>query len=400
MMANPRLAQLSEFAFRRLARLLDAVPPPGGLEPIDLSIGEPRHPVPPLLAETVAANAHLWGRYPPVLGTPGFREAACAWLTRRFALPPGLLDPDRHVLPLAGTKEGLFMLALALVPERRGGAHPAVLMPNPVYGVYVGAAVIAGAEPVLLPATRENGFLPDLDALEPSLLRRTVAFYLCSPSNPQGAIADRAYLARALDLAREHGFVLVADECYSELWYDAPPPGGLEVAAATGSLDNLVVFHSLSKRSSAPGLRAGFVAGDPELLRAFLRLRAYASPVQPLPLMAAAEALWRDEAHVEANRALYQDKLARIAPRLEGRLGFRRPAGGFFLWLEVGDGEAMAARLWREAGVKALPGAYLAESDASGHNPGHAYLRLALVPDLSTLEAALDRLDGVLARAP
>lgn len=392
--ADPRLARLGEFPFRRLARLLEPVAPAAGRQPIDLSIGEPRHAPPPILAATVAAHADAWNRYPPPAGTPEYRAACAAWAQRRYHLPAGALDPDRHVLALAGTKEGLFAIASLLVPGRE---RPVVLMPSPYYAVYAGAALMAGAEPVLLPADVSTGHLPDLDALSPDLLARTTAFYLTSPANPQGVVADRAYLARALALARRHDFTLLLDECYAELWLDAPPPGGLEVAHAEhGEFRNLLVFHSLSKRSSAPGLRAGFVAGDPALLASFATLRAYAAPVMPLPLAAAAIELWRDEAHVEANRAAYRAKIDLAERLLAGRYGFFRPAAGFFLWLEVGDGEAAARRLWAEAALKVLPGGYLALADAAGRNPSAPFIRLALVHDLSVVEDALARLVAVL----
>ena len=275
------------------------------------------------------------------------------------------------MLPLAGTKEGLFMLAAAAVPGRAAG-RPAVLMPNPVYAVYYGAAVMAGAEPVLLPRHGRDGFLPDLDALTRRCSTARRSFYLCTPANPQGAIADMDYLRRAIRLARQHGFVLAVDECYAEIWDRGAPAGcaGRRRGSRTARFANLLVFHSLSKRSSAAGLRSGFVAGDPALIAAFLKLRAYAAPVQPLPLMAAATALWRDETHVEENRDLYraQDRHRRAAPA--DRFGFYRPAGGFFLWLEVGDGEAAAcgcgarpgcgccrAAIWAPAsGTAAIPG--------------------------------------------
>jgi aspartate/methionine/tyrosine aminotransferase len=396
MMRNARLDRLAEFPLRRLAALLAREPAPAGAV-LDLAIGEPKHAPPLLLAETVAAHAHLWNRYPPVNGTPEFRAAAAAWLARRFGLPPDALDPERHVLPLAGTKEGLYLLPSIVVDAARTGAAPAVLMPDPVYAVYYGAAVMAGAEPVLLPATAATGFLPDLEAVPTALLQRTALVYLCTPANPQGAVAGPDYLRRAVRLAREHGFLLVVDECYSELWDRAPPPGALEVAwGLDGSFAHVVVLHSLSKRSSAPGLRSGFAAGDPAVLARFLRLRAYASPVQPLPLMAAATALWQDETHVEANRALYRAKFDLARDRLDGRFGFYRPAGGFFLWLEVGDGEAACRRLWTRGGVKVLPGGYLSPGDGRGGNPGAAYIRVALVDEIATVGRALDRLVEVL----
>lgn len=396
-MHNELLDRLTEFPFRRLAAKLAGIAPPAGLLPLDLGIGEPQHQPPALLAEAVARNGHLWNRYPPVNGTPENRAACADWLTRRYELPEGALDPDRHVLPVAGTKEGLFMLASAAVPGRKAGQRPAVLMPNPVYAVYYGAAVMAQAEPVLLPATADTGFLPDLDTLGEALLARTALFYLCTPANPQGAAADTDYLRRLVRLARKHDFLLAVDECYAEIWDKSPPPGALSAALLEdGSFQNVVVLHSLSKRSSAAGLRSGFVAGDPGFLKRYFKLRAYASPVQPLPLLAAATALWRDEAHVEANRDLYRQKIDTAERRLSNRFGFYRPAGGFFLWLDVGNGEAAAIRLWREAALRVLPGAYLGTDAADGSNPGAAYVRLALVHNDTVVGQAVDRLLEVL----
>jgi aspartate/methionine/tyrosine aminotransferase len=389
-MLNPRLEALSDYPFRRLATLLAPIEPARGRAPVDLALGQPMHPIPPLMIEALRANGHLWGRYPPVNGSPKFRAAAAAWLTWRYRLPAGTLDPERHILPVAGTKEALFMIAQAVVPERKAGRQPVVLLPNPFYNVYLGGAVMAGAEPVLLSVTAETSYLPALEQLSPELLERTAAFYLCSPANPQGVAADQGYLQRLIGLARAHGFLLIVDECYAEIYTESPPAGALEAAVAIdGRLDSVLVCHSLSKRSSAAGLRSGFVAGDPAVLAGFARLRSYAAAVQPLPVLAAATALWQDEEHVIANRRLYREKFDLTDDRLGGRFGYYRPDGGFFLWLEVGDGEAVARRLWAEAAIKVLPGAYLGRPDPSGCNPGEAAIRVALVHDLATTDAAL-----------
>jgi N-succinyldiaminopimelate aminotransferase len=389
-MLNPRLESLSDYPFRRLAKLLAPIEPPPGRTPVDLALGQPMHPVPSLMIEALRANEHLWGRYPPVNGTPEFREAAAAWLCRRYRLPAGMLDPERHVLPVAGTKEALFMIAQAVMPERKAGRPPAVLLPNPFYNVYLGGAVMAGAEPVLLSVSRETSYLPMLDRLSSELLERTAAFYICSPANPQGVAADLDYLKQLIQLARAHDFLLIVDECYAEIYTGAPPPGALEAAAALdGSLDSVLVCHSLSKRSSAAGLRSGFVAGDPAILAGFTRLRSYAAAVQPLPVLAAATALWQDEDHVVANRELYREKFDLADDRLGRRFGYYRPDGGFFLWLEVGDGEAAARRLWAEAAIKVLPGGYIGRPDRAGSNPGDGAIRVALVHDLATTDAAL-----------
>jgi aspartate/methionine/tyrosine aminotransferase len=351
------------------------------------------HPLPRLLTETLHAHDHLWGRYPPVDGTPEFRAAAADWLSWRYGLPAGAIDPRRHLLPVAGTKEALYLIAQTVMPERKAGAQPAVLMPNPFYNVYLAGAAMAGAEAVLLPTSAASGHLPALDELPPTLLARTAAFYLCSPANPQGAAADLAYLQRLLALAREHRFVLIVDECYSEIYTRDPPVGALQAAAALGNgLGQLIVCHSLSKRSNAAGLRSGFVAGDPALIAGFARLRSYAAAVQPLPVLAAATALWRDEAHVQASRALYLEKYELADARLAGRFDYHRPDGGFFLWLTVEDSEAAARRLWTEAALKVVPGAYLGRPDAAGSNPGRRAIRVAMVHDLATTATALQRL--------
>jgi N-succinyldiaminopimelate aminotransferase len=397
-MINHRLDQLGDYAFRRLEQLLEGIVPATNEAPLKMSLGEPQHAPPALLGETLARNAHLWNRYPPVAGTPEWRQAVGDWLAARYGLPAGLIDPDTHLLPAAGTREALFMVSLLCVGSARSAPVAAVLMPNPYYQVYSGGGVMAGGEPVFLNATAANGFLPDLDALAPDLLERTALLFMCSPANPQGAVASLDYWAKALGLARRHGFTLVADECYSEIYTGAPPPGALQAAAATGSLDNLLVFNSLSKRSSCPGLRSGFIAGDARLIAGFTRLRSYGGAGVPLPTIAAAAALYRDEAHVEANRRLYRAKFDEAARIFGARHGFYRPGGGFFLWLDVGDGEAAARTIWREAGVTTLPGGYLARPDTSGFNPGAAFIRIALVHDLATTTDGLTRIARALAQ--
>ena len=397
-MFNSRLELLVDYPFQRLTALL-ADPP--GAEPLSMALGEPQHPLPPMVAGIIADSAASFGKYPPLNGTPEFRAAAAGWAQRRFALPPGLLDPERHLLPLGGSREGLFQLAQVICPSGRSGKRrPLVLMPNPLYQVYTAAALMAGAEPVFVPAGEENGFLPDFQALPKAVLDRTVLAYLGNPANPQGAVASAAQLRQYIELARRHDFVLAVDECYSEIFDGEPPPGALaEAAALNGGFDNVVVLHSLSKRSSVPGLRSGFLAGDARVIAAFAKLRAYAGAAIPLPLLAASIALWNDESHVEANRALYRAKFDLAQSLLGGSPGFHRPAGGFFQWLKVGDGETAALRLWREAGIRVLPGAYLAREQAGG-NPGRPYIRVALVHDLETTARGLARMAAVLAPLP
>ena len=388
-MVNPRLLRIDDNPWARLRGLLDGAPPKTNLPHVLMSLGEPQHDPPPVMARLIDESAKLWNRYPPMQGTPAYRAACADWLARRYRLPAGLITGERNVLSLNGTKEGLFLAAAMAVPQEKRGREPAVLMPNPYYLVYNGAAQMAGAEPVFLDATAKTGFLPDLDAIPDAVLARTALFYLCSPANPQGAIASLDYLTKAIRLARAHDFVLALDECYCEVYDDAPPPGGLEACAALGGdLTNVLVFHSLSKRSSAAGLRCGFVAGDALLIDYMNKLRSYGGAQVPLPIQEAATALWRDEAHVEENRALYRRKFDVAERVLKGRFGFYRPPGGFLLWLDVGNGEAA---------VRTLPGAYISRVNARGENPGERYIRVALVHDDATIEAGLSRMAQVLA---
>ena len=401
-MMNPRLDLLADYPFDRLRALLDGLPPPKELETLVLSVGEPRHSPSPLVHEVIAANSGLWGRYPPIDGTPEFRLAVTDWLNRRYALPDGLVDAHKHVLPVAGTREALYLIASVAIAERRAGSRPAVLMPNPFYQVYYGAAVMSGAEPCYLAATPETGHLPDLTQLDDAALERTAIMYLCSPANPQGAAADGGYLENAIRLARRFDFVLVVDECYGDIYDRQPPCGALQACAAmsdgSGGEDmaNVLVFHSLSKRSSVPGLRSGFVAGDPRLISAFRRVRSFGGASVPLPVLAASAALWKDTDYPEHNRALYREKFDAAEAILANRFGFYRPEGGFFLWLDVGNGEEAAKKLWAEGALRVLPGAYLAKSDAFGANPGANYIRMALIDDLPSTQEALRRLDKIL----
>ncbi|HEY2231646.1 MAG TPA: aminotransferase class I/II-fold pyridoxal phosphate-dependent enzyme [Xanthobacteraceae bacterium] len=388
---NGRSPFVSRSPFVRLRELLgDAAP---GKPPISLAVGEPQHPVPSFVGPVLAAHIDEFGRYPMNKGIEPFCRAAADWLGRRFTLPRPL-DPGTEVLVLNGTREGLFLAAIAArdwVADRAG--RPAVLMPNPFYAAYAAGAVAADCEPVYLPATAATGFLPDLDALSDSLLARTVAFYIASPANPQGAVASRAYLARLTDLARRFGFLVFSDECYSEIYSQQAPAGMLETAGP--DFANVIVFQSLSKRSNLPGLRVGFVAGDAAFLARFLDLRNVAAPQVPGPAQRVAIAAYADEAHVEANRELYRRKFDLADQLLGNRYGYRRPAGGFFLWLDVsaqGGDETATMQLWREAGLRVVPGRYLAQPQADGGNPGEGFIRVAMVHDHDTTAEALHRL--------
>ncbi len=393
-MLNTRLADLPNSPFERLGNLLAGVTPP--MDPADMTIGEPQHPYPDWIARDIHDARNLWGKYAPRRGTLPLLQSIAGYLTRRYDLPQGMIEPGRHIVPLTGTREGLFLIVNLITPPEKAGKQPAVLIPNPFYHAYAGAAIAAGAEPVFVSARADTGFLPDPGKLDEDLLARTSAFFLCSPANPQGVFASKDLLRRMIELARQHDFVLLLDECYAEIYTSLPPTGGLEVCAAMGGdMRNVLVFHSLSKRSSAPGLRSGFVAGDSDILAKFGAFRDYASAIQPLPIQHASATLWNDDSHVEASRNLYRQKFA-VADRILGQKpGYYTPPGGFFLWLDVGDGIAAARRLWAEQGVKALPGSYLSRDDEFG-NPGAEYIRLALVQDLAKTESALTRIAGVI----
>jgi aspartate/methionine/tyrosine aminotransferase len=367
------------------------------MPPINVSVGDPQHDVPSFVGPVLAAHTAAFGRYPGNAGTDRFREAVAAWLGRRYKLPRPV-QPLSEVLVLGGTREGLFLSAIAakrLAGPRPG--KPAILLPNPFYAVYSAGAVAAECEPVYLDSTAANGFLPDLDALSPDLLARTVAFYLASPANPQGSVAGRDYLVRVVALAQKHKFMLFADECYSEIYWKDPPIGTLEVAGP--DFANVAVFHSLSKRSSLPGLRVGFVAGDKRFIKPFLDLRAVSAPQVPVPAQEVAIAAYNDETHVEENRALYRAKFDLADQIIGNRYGYRRPAGGFFLWLDVsaqGGSEAAALKLWKEAGLRVIPGKYAAREQANGFNAGENYIRVAMVQPRDLTAEALHRLVQVL----
>ncbi len=389
-----RLSALPHGSFAKLATLLDGTAP--GLSPISLAVGDPQGTPPQFVLDALSRHAGDFGKYPPINGTAEWRLAATGWLARRFALPSQSLDSETQVLPLNGTREGLFLALFTVMPDDSAKAKPAVLLPNPFYQCYAAACVAAGAEPVFVPAWKENGFLPDFAAVDPQVLARTVAVYVCSPSNPEGACADTAYWRTLFALADQYTFTVFADECYADIYPGTPPVGAMTIRhAISGDFSRLLSFHSLSKRSGLPGLRSGIVAGDRQLMRNFRSFRNYAGPQVPLPIMAASAAAWNDEAHVAANRAMYAEKFQAATKLLGGLPGFALPEAGFFLWLDVGNGEQTALDLWRETGVRVLPGAYMGRENEPGKiqsNPGFSYVRVALVNDLSTIWAALERM--------
>ncbi|MEW6089729.1 aminotransferase class I/II-fold pyridoxal phosphate-dependent enzyme [Parvibaculum sp.] len=403
-----RFEGLPDSPFPRLNALIEGIAP--GKPPLIMSLGEPQHPFPAFVTEEIARNAASFGKYPPIIGTESFRNAAAGWLGRRYGIADHIgkgraLDPEQQILPVNGTREALFLIAQVATPPAKAGKRPAILMPNPFYQCYAAAALAAGAEPIYIAATRDNGFMPDFEALPEELLARTAMIYFCSPANPQGSVASLDYLKGLIALARRHDITLAIDECYADIYDREPPAGALQAALAmaegsggakTGDpFANIIVFHSLSKRSSLPGLRSGFCAGEKALMLRFRNFRNIAGPQVPLPLMAASAACWTDDAHAAANRELYRAKITAAERALGNRFGFYRPAGGFFLWLDVGDGEQAARELWAKAGVKVLPGAYLSREDSPygpGGNPGRAYIRVALVGSEAETEEALSRM--------
>src|SRR5581483_630731 len=387
------LPRLQPYPFEKLPQLKAAMRP-APKSAIDLSIGEPRHETPSFILDALGRQLPLLAKYPTTRGGDELRAAIARWLTRRFALPPHTLTAERHVLPVNGTREALFALAQCVVDRTR--AAPVVVMPNPFYQIYEGAALLAGATPHFLNCTAANHYTPDLDAVPAEVWRRCQLLYLCSPANPTGNVLQRALYERAFALAEEHDFIIAADECYSEIYQreDEPPAGLLQIAAQAGRTGyrRCIVFHSLSKRSSVPGLRSGFVAGDADVLEKFLRYRTYHGCAMPLPAQHASRAAWSDESHVVENRRLYRQKFDAVLPILKSVLRVERPQAGFYLWPEVpGDDIAFASGLLERQNVTVLPGTYLAR-EAHGMNPGARRVRMALVPPLAQCVEAAHRI--------
>ena len=381
-----RFSNLPDHAWPRLRALLD-VHAPGG-EALHLTIGEPRHAFPAFLGDTISANIDGFAKYPPNNGSDDLLAAISAWVQRRY----GVTLDAQNIMALNGTREGLFNSTLALCPEQKSGKQPAVLMPNPFYQVYAIGALAAGAEPVFLPATNDTDHLPDFNAVDPEILDRTAIAFICSPSNPQGAVASRDYWRDLFALAEKHDFRVFADECYSEIWRYEKPAGAIEVANEMGiDPERVLIFHSLSKRSNLPGLRSGFVAGAPEAIRRIRELRAYAGAPLPVPLQRAAERVWADEDHVEASRQRYLAKYDIADSVFANTDGCAAPGAGFFLWLPVEDDETATIKLWRETGVRVLPGSYLAR-DVNGENPGKGYIRVAMVAEEQEMQRGCEQI--------
>ena len=398
---NPLLTRLHAYPFERLSRLKSGVSAPAGLDPIDMWIGEPRHEPPASVLATLRESLHRLGTYPATAGLPELRSACARWLEGRYRLPGGSVDPATMVLPVNGTREALFAFVQAAVDSR---GDPLVLMPNPFYQIYEGAALLAGARPHFLPTTAANGYTPDLEAVPQSIWRQCQVLFLCSPGNPTGKVLSLEFLRQALELADRHGFIIAADECYTEIYLDerSPPAGLLEacIAAGHGRFERCVVFHSLSKRSSLPGLRSGFVCGDPGIISRFLLYRTYHGSAMPVPTQLASITAWQDEQHAVRNRRLYQEKFERVLPILATCLEVEKPDGAFYLWPRVGaDDERFVRELYAAQAVTVLPGSYLARPGADG-NPGAGRVRISLVPPLGKCIEAAERIREFMRQSP
>ena len=404
---NPLLKKLHPYPFEKLSILLASAAESRGTgvgsstayPPLNLSVGEPKHPVSPFIRQAMADALDDIGVYPSTRGELFLRQAIAKWLEQRFQLQAGAVDPQKQILTVNGTREALFSIAQVLTDPSQGKTSadkgPYVLMPNPFYQIYEGAAFMAGAQPYYVPCTASQNFLPDYHNVPPAILERTVMLYLCSPGNPTGTVFSREQLTRLIELAHRYHFTLVADECYSEIWYDQQPHGLLQAAFHDGFKDfsHCLVFHSLSKRSNMPGARSGFVAGDATILEHYFRLRTYTGCTTPPFIQRAAAIAWSDESHVQDNRLAYQRKLDDALTLLGPVLPVQRPDAGFYLWLRVpGGGESFAHRLYRDYNVTVLPGSYLGRPDSLGSNPGADYVRIALVAPIEENRQAMLRI--------
>nr|WP_314618893.1 succinyldiaminopimelate transaminase [uncultured Pseudomonas sp.] len=394
---NHALTQLQPYPFEKLRALLGSVKPAADKRAIALSIGEPKHESPAFVAKAMADNLDKLAVYPSTLGLPALRQAIGQWCERRFGVPAGWLDADRHILPVNGTREALFAFTQAVVNRADDGL---VVSPNPFYQIYEGAALLAGATPHYLPCLESNGFNPDFDAVPAEVWQRCQVLFLCSPGNPTGALVPMDTLKKLIALADEHDFVIAADECYSELYFDedAPPPGLLSACAQLGRSDfkRCVVFHSLSKRSNLPGLRSGFVAGDAEIIKSFLLYRTYHGCAMPVQTQLASVAAWQDEAHVRANRDQYRAKYDAVLDILQPVMDVQRPDGSFYLWAKVPGCDADFTRdLFEAQHVTVVPGSYLSR-EVDGVNPGAGRVRMALVAPLAECIEAAERIRAFL----
>ena len=391
---NPDLSKLHPYPFQKIAKLKEGITPPAELSMIALSIGEPKHKTPEIILQAMRDNLSGLASYPSTKGNVELRRAIADWLIQRFNLPRNSMDAEQHIIPVNGTREALFAFAQAVIDRSKPSAK--ILMPNPFYQIYEGAAFLAGAEPVYLPCTEETGFIPDFDAVSAKTWDDCQLIYLCSPGNPTGAVVNRKDMTKLLNLAEKHDFIIASDECYSELYFDEkhPPVGLLDIAAQMGNINykRCVVFHSLSKRSNAPGLRSGFVAGDAKILEKFLLYRTYHGCAMPPVAQAASTIAWQDEAHVKLNRDLYREKFATVLDILQPVLNVQQPEASFYLWAETPtDDESFTRELYAQQHVNVVPGSYLSR-EVNGLNPGSNRIRMALVAPLDECIESAERI--------
>lgn len=390
---NPHLQKLQPYPFEKLSELKQGITPPGDKPHIALSIGEPKHPTPHFIAESLIAHLHGLTNYPATKGLLELRRTIADWLSRRFSLPPASVDPERHVLPCNGTREALFSFAQCVIDAAE---QPLVLMPNPFYQIYEGAALLGGAEPYFLNTTRETGYLPDFESVPDKIWERCQLIYICSPGNPSGSVISAETHRALINLSERHDFIIASDECYSELYLDesAPPPSLLQSAHDMGNTEfkRCVVFHSLSKRSNAPGLRSGFVAGDADILKQYQRYRTYHGCALSLPVQHASIKAWQDEKHVTESRAAYRRKFSAVHDILKDHLDLSIPPGGFYLWPDVHRDDCQFAQdLYARQNLTVLPGSFLSR-EAHGINPGQNHVRIALVAPLEECVEAAHRI--------
>lgn len=390
---NPDLNKLQSYPFEKLATLKQGITPNAQLEPIAWSIGEPKHEPPALVLKKLATSLTDVSRYPTTKGITELREAICGWLSRRFQLPLENLSAEQQVIPVNGTREALFAFAQSVVDRND---NPLVMLPNPFYQIYEGAALLAGAEPVYINCLEENQYQPDFSAITDEQWQRCQLLYLCSPNNPTGSTIDLDGYIKLIELAHRYDFIIASDECYSEIYTpgETPPASLLQACVAMGNdqYKHCVVFHSLSKRSNLPGLRSGFVAGDATVLQQFLSYRTYHGCAMPLPTQLASIAAWNDEAHVGENQQLYRDKFECVAATLEDIWPLQKPQAGFNFWAKTPiDDEKFTQRLFAETHITVLPGRYLSRT-INGINPGENHVRMALVAPLEECETAALRI--------
>ena len=390
---NPNLSKLHPYPFQKIAELYSDITPVD-IPMVSLAIGEPKHKTPEIILDALRDNLAGFSNYPLTAGTLALRTSIANWLSRRFNLDDGVLNPASNVLPVNGTREALFAFAQAVVDDKKPNAK--VVMPNPFYQIYEGAAFLAGTEPVFLACTAENNFIPDFDQVSADTWNDCQLLYLCSPGNPTGAVIIEAQITQLLALAEKHDFIIASDECYSEIYFDEtqPPVGLLEAAAKTGNTEfkRCVVFHSLSKRSNAPGLRSGFVAGDAEILKQFLLYRTYHGCAMSEPIQIASIAAWEDEQHVIENRAQYRQKFEAVLEILKPIMNVDKPEAGFYLWPDVDmDDEIFTRDIYAQQNLKVVPGSYLARS-VDGVNPGAQRIRMALVATVEECIEAANRI--------